>query len=251
LLHGDPASAYTWRKIIEPLSKRYRGHAIDLPGYGFSEKPARASYDTAWLARIVTLYLDTAGVERAALVGNSMGGYVASETAILFPARVDALVLLAAAGLDLENAEAADLPLSMRIATMPVIGPVVRALPARAVVADALSKSVFDPSSITDEDVDAYYLPLRTKNGLAAFLRRSNQRVEPDRRDLVASIRVPTLVITGDTDRVVPPAVARAYDELIPDSRLVVLERTGHMPQEEQPQRTVEEIVAFLEAGAG
>src|SRR2546427_8478977 len=87
LLHGTPASTYSWRKVLEPLAARHRVHAIDLPGYGFSDKPADAPYDAAWFARVVAGYLDAAGVARAVLAGNSMGGHVATETAILYPER--------------------------------------------------------------------------------------------------------------------------------------------------------------------
>src|SRR5437870_13363480 len=112
LLHGNPASTYSWRKVLEPLAARHRVHAIDLPGYGFSDKPADAPYDPAWFARVVVGYLDAAGARRAVLVGNSMGGYVATETAILYPERTAGLVLLGAAGLP--EAERDGRPLSDR-----------------------------------------------------------------------------------------------------------------------------------------
>src|SRR2546427_5073862 len=93
LLHGNPASTYSWRKVMGPLAARYRVHAIDLPGFGFSDKPD-ASYDTAWLAGAVVGYLDVERIPRAVLVGNSTGGAVATEAAILHRERVAAPVLL-------------------------------------------------------------------------------------------------------------------------------------------------------------
>src|SRR5690349_8996441 len=71
LLHGNPASTYSWRKVMGPLAARYRVHAIDLPGFGFSDKPADASYDVGWLVAAVLGYLDAERIPRAALVGNS------------------------------------------------------------------------------------------------------------------------------------------------------------------------------------
>ena len=115
LLHGNPASTYSWRKVMEPLAARYRVHAIDLPGFGFSDKPADASYDIGWLTTAVLGYLDAERIPRAVLVGNSMGGAVATETAIVEPGRVVALVLLGAAGLP--EAETAGPPLSFRMLT--------------------------------------------------------------------------------------------------------------------------------------
>ena len=242
----NPASTYSWRKVMGPLAARYRVHAIDLPGFGFSDKPRDASYDTAWLAGAVLGYLDAERIPRAVLVGNSMGGAVATEAAIVQPERVAALVLLGAAGLP--EAEAGGRPLSFRMLAWPVIGPVLRELPARGRVRTRLREAVYDPSVITDADVDAYYAPLRTAGGANAFLARLQQTTSEDRAARVRTIRAPTLVITGDTDRLVPPATARRYHELISGSELLVLEQTGHIPQEERPERVVGEITRWVEA---
>jgi len=246
LLHGNPASTYSWRKVMGPLAARYRIHVIDLPGFGFSDKPDDASYDTPWLAGAVLGYLDAERIPRAVLVGNSMGGAVATEAAILRPERVAALVLLGAAGLP--EAEVDGRPLSYRVLAWPVIGPVLRELPARGRVRAGLRKAVYDPSIITDADVDAYYAPLRSSGGTNAFLARLDQKTPEDRAARVRTIRAPTLVITGDTDRLVPPATARRYHELIAGSELLVLEQTGHVPQEERPERTAAEITRWIEA---
>jgi len=246
LIHGNPASTYAWRKVIEPLAARYRVHAIDLPGFGFSDKPSGASYETDWLARHVIGYLDGAGVERAVLIGNSMGGHVATETAFLHPGRVSALVLIGAAGLPQEGELRP--PLSLRMLGWPVVGFVLRALPARDRVRSKLREAVFDPVQITEADVDAYYAPLRSEGGTNAFVARLRQRVPAERVANVRTIAAPTLVITGDTDRLVPPQNARRYHELIPGSELLVLEQTGHLPQEERPERMVAEITRWVEA---
>jgi pimeloyl-ACP methyl ester carboxylesterase len=245
LLHGNPSSTYTWRGVIEPLAKRYRVHAIDLPGFGFSDKPEGAPYTTDWLAHRALDYLDAAGVDRAVIVGNSMGGHVASEIAMIAPERVSALVLIAASGLQVESDE--EPPLAMRIATWPVIGPILRALPSKPLVASALRDAFYDPSRVTDTDVDVYYAALRSRGGLDAFLTRMGQSIPPDRADRVRTIDAPTLVITGDTDRIVDPAVSDRYHDMIADSELVIFDRTGHLPQEERPRRTVAEIERFLD----
>ena len=132
--------------------------------------------------------------------------------------------------------------------TWPVIGPVLRALPARGRVRSRLREAVYDPSTITETDVDAYYAPLRSEGGTNAFLARLRRNTKEDRSPRVRTIRAPTLVITGDTDRLVPPATARRYHELIAGSELLVLERTGHIPQEERPERVVAEVTRWTEA---
>ena len=244
LVHGNPASTYSWRKIITPLATRYRVHAIDLPGYGFSDKPADGAYTPEWMARHVVGYLDAVGASRAVLVGNSMGGHVASETAILYPQRVAALVLIGAGGLPGNFGHS----LAVRMAAWPVIGPVLRSLPSRRRTRDGLRNAVYDPDTISDADVDAYYAPLRTAGGTTAFVARLQQRVPVERVARIRTITAPTLVITGDTDRLVPPAMARQYHELIPGSELLVLERTGHLPQEERPEQVVDAVARWIDA---
>jgi pimeloyl-ACP methyl ester carboxylesterase len=245
LLHGNPSNTYSWRKVIAPLATRYRVHAIDLPGYGFSDKPSDdARYTTEALAHTVIAYLDVVGARRAVLVGNSMGGHVASETAILHRDRVSALVLVDSGGLP----GIPPYPLATRMAGWPVIGPLLRALPSRGRVRDGLRHAVYDPSQITEADVDAYYAPLRSEGGTNAFVARMHQRAAEDRPARVRTIAAPTLVITGDSDRLVPPAVAERYHELIAGSELLVMQQTGHLPQEERPDETVVAITRWIDA---
>jgi pimeloyl-ACP methyl ester carboxylesterase len=174
-----------------------------------------------------------------------MGGHIATEVAMRYPDRVSALVLIGAAGLPDETATST--PLSMRVLRWPVIGPLVRRLPARDRVRERLRYNVYDPEIVTEADVDAYYAPLHSAGGTNAFLARMGRRVPPDRADRVRTIHEPTLVITGDSDRVVPPAIARRYHELIPGSELLVMEQTGHLPQEEHPKETASAIIRWIE----
>src|SRR5438093_756803 len=199
-------------------------------------------------ARMRPLRLLLAGVRRAVLVGNSMGGHVATETAILYPERTAGLVLLGAAGLP--EAERDGRPLSLRMLTWPVLGPLLRQLPGRGRVRAGLRRAVYDPATVSEADVDAYYAPLRTAGGTNALVARLRQPTPADRAARVRTIRAPTLVITGDTDRLVPLETARAYHALIAGSELLVLERTGHLPQEEQPERVVAEITRWVRASA-
>jgi pimeloyl-ACP methyl ester carboxylesterase len=244
LLHGNPSSSYTWRHLIEPLAKHHRVHAIDLPGYGFSEKPADAPYTATWMAGHVAAYLQTSGIESAIVVGNSMGGEVASELAALYPRSVRSLILIAPAGLKTESADAP--PLAMRIAGLPVVGRLLTRLPLRSVFAGALRDAYYDPSLVSDDDVDAYYAPSNSRNGLAAFLARMHRDPHLDRTAVVATIRAPTLIILGEVDRFVPLSVGRRYGELIPASRVTVIEKAGHLPQEERPDAVLRALDDWL-----
>jgi pimeloyl-ACP methyl ester carboxylesterase len=244
LVHGNPSSSYTWRSLIEPLSRDHRVHALDLPGYGFSEKPADAPYTDTWMAGHIAAYLRGAGIESAIVIGNSMGGEVASELAAVYPRATRGLILIAPAGLKTDAPD--ERPLAMRIASYPVARRILPYLPLRSVFASTLRDAYYDPSLVTDADVDAYYAPARSRNGLIAFLARMHRDPNLDRTSLVRTIRAPTLVILGELDRLVPLSVGRRYGELIPDSRVVVIEKGGHVPQEERPEAVLQVIEDWL-----
>jgi pimeloyl-ACP methyl ester carboxylesterase len=244
LLHGNPASTYSWRFVIEPLAEDFRVHAFDLPGFGFSDKPANAVYTAAWFAKIIDGYMRAEGIEQAVVVGNSMGGEVATEFAALYASKVRALVLLAPAGLPADDPE--QLPFAIRAAQWPVLGPIIAALPIRPMIASGLRAGFYDPSIVSEADVDALYLPLRTENGMVAFFTRLGQRVSDRRADLLGLVRAPTLIIVGDSDRLLSPEISRRHHEVIRDSELLEWELTGHLPQEEHPDRVVEEIRRFV-----
>jgi len=246
LLHGNPTNAYTWRLIIEPLAERYRVHAIDLPGFGFSDKPAGNDYAPAWLARMVVGYMDAVDAPTAVLVGNSMGGEVATEAAILFPARVAALILVAPSGLPEPDATA--VPFGLRLASWPGVSALLPYLPVRSLARDALRTAVYDPELIDEEVVDAYYEPLRSEGGMRAFVAGMTRQPTADRESLLRRIRVPTLVIVGDSDRLLHPDVARRHHELIDGSRLVELAQTGHVPQEERAERVIDEAFRLIDS---
>jgi len=244
LLHGNPSSSYSWRHWLPKLAERFRVHAIDLPGYGFSEKPADAPYTASWMAGHVAAYLDVVQVESAILVGNSMGGGIASEIAAIYPRRARALVLVAPGGLPSDEVEAP--PFAYQLARLPGVASLAPFLPLRPMIAATLRSGYFDPSLVTDADIDAYTLPLRSEGGLRAFIASATREDAFDRSLLVRGIRVPTLVLLGEVDRFVPLSVGRAYHSLIEGSRLVVIEGTGHLPQEERADAALAAVEGWL-----
>ena len=106
-------------------------------------------------------------------------------------------------------------------------------------------------SCVGARSIRAWCAPLHTAGGLRALVARMGRPVPAERAERVRWITAPTLIVSGDEDRMVPMRVARGYRERIPDSELVVLEATGHMPQEERPQRIVAEISRWLAASGG
>jgi pimeloyl-ACP methyl ester carboxylesterase len=245
LIHGYTSSVYTWKDVFEPLSKNFRVIAVDLKGFGFSGKPD-GDYTRRAQAMLVARLLDHLKIEKAWLCGSSMGGEVALNFAQLNPLRVAGLILIDSSGAKVEGTSS----LAPSYLLIPVVGRVLTALALRSdkLVREGLEKSFYDRSKITDERVAAYYRPLRTRGGQLAALRARTQAnqfpVEPD----IGKISARTLIIWGAEDALIPLAAGHTMNSLIKDSKLLVLEKCGHLPQEEMPERVVEEIARFIKA---
>jgi pimeloyl-ACP methyl ester carboxylesterase len=247
LVHGMIDSTTTWRKVLPLLAEDHRVHALDLPGFGFSDKPAASDYATAWLADHLVGYLDAIGANRAVLVGSSMGGHVITEAAILYPERVTALVLLEASGLPdddplAEGEGSTGEPWAVSLLRLPMGQALVRMLPTRGLLRKNLEPAYFRPDDLSDERLAAWHAPLQTENGLAAYVSRSGLPTPAERTARVATIGAPTLIITGDTDRMVTVKIAKQYHDLLPGSEFEIWAGTGHMVQEQHPERVAAAI---------
>jgi len=243
LIHGFTSSVYSWKDVFEPLSKNFRVIAVDLKGFGFSGKPD-GDYTRRAQAMLVAHLLDHLKIEKAWLGGNSMGGEVSLNFALQNPQRVAGLILIDSAGVKVEGTSS----LAPGYLLIPVVGRVLTALALTSdkLVREGLEKSFYDRSKITDERLAAYYRPLQTRGGQLAALRARTQAdqfpVEPD----LGKISARTLIVWGAEDALIPLAAGHKMNSLIKDSKLLVFEKCGHLPQEEMPERVVEEITRFI-----
>lgn len=243
LIHGYTSLSYTWKDVFEPLSKHFRVIAVDLKGFGFSEKPD-GNYRRSEQAVLVRNFLKTLKIEKAWFAGNSMGGEVSINVALQEPNLVEGLILISSSGVTIEK-KGTESP-SSRF-DIPFVG---RALASIALLSDGivrqgLERSYFDDNKITDEAVVIYHLPLKTNNGQrAAFLAKRQWDSESVEANL-GKINVPTLIIWGDKDEVTPLEGGKKINSLIKDSEIVVFENVGHLPQEETPKKVAEEILKF------
>lgn len=246
LLHGFTSSTYSWKDVFEPLSKRFRVIAVDLKGFGFSGKPD-GDYTRRAQALLVAHLLDHLRIEKAWLAGNSMGGEVALNFALQNPHRVAGLILIDGAGVDVKVSGS----LAPGYLLVPVVGRVLMALALTSdkLVREGLKKSFYDDAKITAERVAYYHRPLKTRRGQLAALRARTQSgqfpVEPE----LSKINVPTLIVWGAEDALIPLEAGRKMNSLIKGSNLVIIEKCGHVPQEEMPERVVEEVTKFIALG--
>ncbi|PYP48237.1 MAG: hypothetical protein DMD42_01505 [Gemmatimonadetes bacterium] len=243
LLHGLGASMYAWRKNVGAMAAAgFRVIAFDNRGFGLSDKPAVA-YDNAAYARLAIALLDSLGISDAVLVGHSMGGAIAAEVAIEYPQRVRGLVLVGSAGLGARE------PLLFRVARWPVLGPAVLAFRGRGFTARLLKATYFDPSKVTESDVDQYYAPVAQPaygRALRAVLRQFHFDGLEGRLD---KIEAPTVVLWGEEDRWVPLGLGRALAAGITRSAFVSVPHAGHSVQEEAPDEVNHLVIRFLKDG--
>ena len=243
LVHGFGSSLYTWKDVIPALAASHDVLALDLPGFGGSDQPADLSFED--LPRSVLGLMDRLGIERASLVGNSMGGATAALVAAESPGRVGALVLIDAAGFDMGPSQR---PRLVRFAMSPA-GSVIARLPGKRLVVEASLRQVFhDAAHVTPERVSEYLAAARRPGTFPAM--RSLGASLADRAAVVSQalprIGAPTLVLWGDDDRWIEIAHADRFVAAIPGARKVVIPSCGHVPQEEKPDEVARLLLAFL-----
>ncbi len=214
LLHGLAGSARWWARNVPVLERSFRVVAMDLPGFGTSPRGHRLALDEA--ARQLADSMDRLGIERASVIGHSMGGLIAGALAADHPERVDRLVLVDAAFLALGPDRLA--PLKGSASTLRWTAP------------SLLPRLVMDGFRAG---------PLRLAD--ASF-----QLLSADWRDKLPRIAAPTLVVWGEHDAICPIAIGHEIVSLVADARLLVVEGAGHNPMWEQPDVFDREVIAFL-----
>ncbi len=246
-----------WANWLENLpacaAAGHRTIAPDLPGFGASELPEQPISIPAY-GRWLEALCDELGVADAALVGNSMGGFVAAELAIRAPARVERLVLVSAAGITVER-RWGDRLLSLAYRAESATTYVAGAAVARAawlarrprLRRAAMSFVVAHPQRLAPDLAYEQIRGIGTPGFAAGLEALSTHPI----RDRLPEIACPTLVVWGAGDHIVPVRDADVFEELIPDARKVVWEDTGHLPMLERPERFNALLGAFLSEGPG
>jgi pimeloyl-ACP methyl ester carboxylesterase len=249
LVHGLGGSIENWVFNIEPLAQRHRVYALDLKGFGRTDKLPLVK-DLSTMLKFISDFMDTQNISKASLVGNSMGGGLALAFAIQLPQKVDKLVLV-------DNAlMGRDVIVDFKILSLPIIGELLYK-PSPKSGAGLWRKIVFDASLVTDELVKSSYelaiLPGAPKAMLAILragigIRGQRANLTRPLLDGAAKIAAPTLIIWGQQDKIIPVAHAQIAAKTIPNSRLQIFDKCGHMPQLERPDEFNKLVLEFLAA---
>lgn len=247
LIHGTAASLHTWQGWVGELRGKKRVITFDLPGFGltgpFTGQYPRDDYHVDNLARFTLDLLDALHVQRFAIGGNSLGGEVAWRVAALAPSRVDRLILVDATGYAFKPEL---VPLGFRMTRVPVLNRIGEYLTPRVLVEQSVRDVYADPSRVTGALVDRYF-ELLTREGNRHAL---NMRMEEVARDLapqrIPTLKLPTLILWGAQDRLVPPVNAHHFQQDIAGSQLVIFPGLAHVPHEEDPRTSVVPVRAFL-----
>jgi pimeloyl-ACP methyl ester carboxylesterase len=248
LLHGFGASLFSWHAVTEPLSKYGTVIAYDRPAFGLTERPmtweGENPYSQQAQVELVIGLMDKLNVKKAILVGNSAGGTISMLTALQYPERVQALILVDPAVYAGGGAPAWVRPI-LKTPQMNRIGPLfARQLQAQGV--EFIKTAWHDPSKITPETLDGYQKPLRVNNWDKAlwFLTVASQESTLTQR--LKELTLPVLVITGDDDRIVPTEQSLRLADELPIAILNVIPQSGHLSHEEHPDLFMQAVAEFL-----
>jgi pimeloyl-ACP methyl ester carboxylesterase len=244
LLHGFGASTYAWRNVMPALAAAFRVVAIDLNGFGYTQRPRTfESYTREGQAALVLRVMDALGFDSAHLMGHSYGGGLSLFIASQYPQRVRSLVLVDSSAPTYANDRR-----SRAASVKPLLGLYLRSFVLRPnTVRRALLHSFYDDSLVTPELVHEYYERLRVEGvvdayyGLTAPARTASEPVELEK------IRMPALVVWGAEDLLISAEAGRRAAARMPSAEFVLMEGVGHVPMEEKPEELLRIVLPFLQ----
>ena len=239
-VHGFLSSSATWKRVLSRASAGRTAIAVDLPGSGYSDRPWPYDFTVYGQAQHLLRYLEARGIAHAVLVGNSLGGAVCEVAAAARPEQISGLVLVDAASPE------TDIPLGFRLLRTPVAGEIQMELLVRPVMEFTLRHRLYARAErVTAETVDDWWRPIAVKGTRRAGLEavRTNTRAASG---VLANIRVPTAVVWGKEDSLLPASEGRRLAGRIGGAVYLEIPGAGHLPQEEMPEEFGRAVSGFL-----
>lgn len=248
LVHGTSASLHTWEPLVARLGGEFRVITYDQPGHGLTGEEPNNDYSAAGMMRALDAVADAAGVDHFVLGGNSMGGWVSWRYTLENPDRIDGLILIDAAGAPLREGETAPpLNLGFKLARSAPGRFLLRNFMPRDLIETSIRQTVANQSIVDDAYIDRYWelLRLPANRRAAPYLFTTDREPEMARR--LPEITAPTLIIWGKEDGLIYASAAQTFSERITHSTVNIYEDVGHLPMEEAPDKTADDIRRFVE----
>jgi pimeloyl-ACP methyl ester carboxylesterase len=242
LLHGFGGSLQTWADWTPLFEPTLRVISLDLPGAGLTGAEPSGDYSDARGMVVLLALMDELGIQRASLIGHSMGGRLAWQFAATHPDRVAKLVLVSPDGFaspGFEYGKANEVGIGLKAMKYVLPKPLLKM---------SLAPAYANPEMLTPALVTRYYDMMLAPDVRSAMIARLRQSVLQDPVPILARISAPTLLVWGDRDAMIPIANADDYLKAIPGARLAVFPGVGHLPQEEAAQPSAQAILQFLQS---
>jgi pimeloyl-ACP methyl ester carboxylesterase len=246
LLHGFGDSCTSWEQWLPVLARDYRVISLDLPGHGLTRAPDGYQATGPGYVDVLESFADTLATPRFALAGNSMGGGVAWQYALRHPERLTGLVLVDAAGWPLPPP--GDLPIAFRLLQFRLGRWALSQIDNRPLIAQGLKADVYDRAVITPAFIDRWAELQRAPGHRAILMSAALASFGMATAQLLGTVRVPTLVLHGESDPLIGIESGRRFARAIPGAMLIAYPEVGHLPQIEIPERSARDVGAFLAA---
>jgi pimeloyl-ACP methyl ester carboxylesterase len=247
LLHGFGDSFTTWEGWVRELKTQFHIISVDFPGHGLTRAPQGSRLSAEGLADFVDAFAAALALPKFAVAGNSMGGGAAWQLAVRHPQRIDALILVDAAGFP-NDKPPGKVPLAFKILRYPIGRTVLSKIDNRPLIEEGLKTDVYDKSLITPSIVDRWADFQRAPGHRTILMSIDMGAPARPTAELVSTIEAPTLILWGESDPLIEPAAAKKFAAAIAGAKLITYPKVGHLPQIEIPQRSAADVAAFLKA---
>ncbi len=243
LMHGTGSSLHAWDGWVDALKDKKRIIRFDLPGFGLTGPSPDNRYSVDNDVRVMFALLDKLGVQRCITGGNSLGGAVAWRAALAEPSRVEKLILVDAGGYPFHSAS---VPIGFQLLRIPGVNWLLQHTLPRFLVEQGARNVFGDPDRVQPEMIERSIQLTQRQGNRRALLERARQRPTQSFASRIPELKLPTLIIWGGRDRLIPPEDAHRFHNDIAGSTLVIFDDLGHAPEEEDPQRSVVPVRTFL-----
>jgi pimeloyl-ACP methyl ester carboxylesterase len=247
LLHGFGDSFATWDGWVDELKPQFHIISLDFPGHGLTRAPQGVTLSGEGLADFVDVFAAALKLPKFAVAGNSMGGGAAWQLAVRHPERINALILVDAAGFA-NDKPPADLPLAFKILRYPIGRKILAKIDNKPLIDQGLKADVYDKTVITPLIVDRFAELQRAPGHREILMSINLGSSGPSTAELLSGVKAPALILWGESDPLIEPAAAKKFAAAIPGSKLIMYPKVGHLPQLEIPQRSAADAAAFLKA---